>query len=244
MIKEIIRTAVNLLGFDIRKYNINNVDSLLISKCLDVLKIDLLMDVGANIGQYGSMIRKGGYTKSIISFEPLASAFKSLKETAAKNKDWRVYNYGVGSTDGEVVINVSENSVSSSLLDVMEASTKVEPSSKFSKTETIKLTSLNKFCKDASITNQNVYLKLDVQGYELEVLKGASEIVAMIKGIQIELSTTTLYMGAPLYVDVIMHLREMGFELYSVIPEFRNPETGRLLQFDGIFIRKDILNIL
>jgi FkbM family methyltransferase len=244
MIKGIVRKVINFIGFDIRKFNINNVDSLLILRCMEVLNIDLIIDVGANTGQYGTMIRKAGYSKSIVSFEPLKAAFTQLEKSTKGFGDWKVYNLGIGNTVGEVVINVAENSVSSSLLDVMEASVKVEPSSKFSRTETIQLITLNKYHKDSGSLNKNIYLKIDVQGYELEVLKGATDIIPNVKAMQLELSTTPLYAGAPEYDEVIMKMKEIGFELYSVLPEFRNPVTGRLLQFDGIFVRKEILDSL
>jgi hypothetical protein len=79
---------------------------------------------------------------------------------------------------------------------------------------------------------------LDIQGYELEALKGARNSLQFIKLIQVELSLVALYEGSPLYKEVIAHIENNGFELYSIIPGFMDAKTGRLLQFDGIFLRK------
>lgn len=241
MIRELIKNIFKLCGLYVRGYNIHNVNSLLILKCTELFDIDLIVDVGANIGQYGKEMRSVGYNGAIVSFEPLKTPFERLKKESQKFSDWESYNFGIGRSDGEVPINVSENWVSSSLLDVTETSVTAEPSSRFRNTETVQLISLNKFWENYKHDNRNVYLKIDVQGYELEVLEGASNLLQCTKAIQIELSTTPLYLNAPLYLDVISYLADLGFELFNLEPEFRNPNTGRLLQLDGIFVRKELL---
>jgi FkbM family methyltransferase len=82
-------------------------------------KIDTLLDIGANAGQYASSMRELGYAHKIISFEPLSSAYGKLKRKAKGDDNWFVNNHALGDKDGKAVINVSGNSVSSSILDLL-----------------------------------------------------------------------------------------------------------------------------
>ena len=83
----------------------------------------------------------------------------------------------------------------------------------------------------------NLFLKVDTQGYEREVLLGTGEILSRVSMMQLELSLTPLYEGAPVFEELIGFVRSIGYELYNLIPGFRNPESGRLLQVDGFFVR-------
>lgn len=85
---------------------------------------------------------------------------------------------------------------------------------------------------------KNIYLKIDVQGFELEVLKGATAILSKVKVVQLEMSFVPMYKNGPLFGEILSFLDMIGFELYTIIPEFRNEISGRLLQADGIFVRK------
>ncbi len=83
-----------------------------------------------------------------------------------------------------------------------------------------------------------ILLKIDTQGYEEQVLKGADEIISKIKGIHLELSIVPLYEGQILFEEMLNQLKEMGFALYHLSPGFKDYRTGRLLQFDGTFFRE------
>lgn len=242
--KELIKRCFNAIGVEVHKYNFHHNDQLLIAKCISLLNVDLVFDIGANRGQYARRLLRSGYRNKLISFEPIAKAFQALKHNANKFNNWEAYHLGVGSQSGNLAINVSENVYSSSVLEVTETSIGAAPDSKIMREERISMTTLNEFFKSHQINSQKIYLKLDVQGFELEVLKGASEVLSQVIAIQVELSTTPLYKGSPLYLDVITYLKNLNFDLFSVLPEFRNPNSGRLLQFDGIFVRSEILKNL
>jgi len=80
-------------------------------------------------------------------------------------------------------------------------------------------------------------MKIDVQGYELQVLEGASNILSKIKGMQIELSLVLLYENQLLFLDMLDYITNLGFEIYDILPVFKDRQSGKLLQFDGIFFR-------
>ncbi len=86
---------------------------------------------------------------------------------------------------------------------------------------------------------ERIFLKLDVQGFEYKVLQGAERFLARVAGIQIELSLVPLYDGEHLFHSMLHDLEERGFEMWSLIPGFVDPETGRLLQLDAIFFRAE-----
>lgn len=238
MIKEFIKNVFRIFGLELKQYNIQNSEYLLIKRCTDYYQIDLMVDVGANSGQYATSVRNAGYTKQLISFEPLSNAFSKLKKAATGDAAWEVFNLGLGSTKQELMINVSENLASSSFLSVTSLSTNAEPLSDFIGTEKVSVVRLDNFLMERVHSFTNIFLKIDVQGFELEVLKGAEGILKNVKAIQLEMSFVSLYKGGPLYSDILTWVRDNDFEVYSIIPGFRNLESGQLLQADGIFIKK------
>jgi FkbM family methyltransferase len=234
-IKRVLRTY----GIELTKFNPNNSNDALLLKCLNHFNIEFVIDVGANIGQYGNSIRQAGYKNHIISFEPISSVYKVLKSNIDSDKRWEAHNFGIGKGNEETIINVSKNLASSSILNVTEASTNAEPLSGFESKEIIQIISLDEFFENKGIKD-NIYLKIDVQGYELEVLKGCQKMISQISVIQIEMSFIELYNDGPLFKDILEKMEYFGFEIYSIIPDFRDPVTGRLLQADGIFVNKKL----
>lgn len=85
---------------------------------------------------------------------------------------------------------------------------------------------------------KRIYLKIDTQGFEKPVLLGARGIMDKIVGIQLEMSVVPLYDGQALFQELLTWLDDAGFEMWGVVPGFMNRTTGRMLQFDGIFYRK------
>jgi hypothetical protein len=83
-----------------------------------------------------------------------------------------------------------------------------------------------------------VLLKIDTQGYELEVLRGAPAMLARASAVQIEMSLAPLYEGQLLMRDLWQVLEDAGFELWTLVPVFVDPGSGRLLQVDAAFFRK------
>ncbi len=117
------------------------------------------------------------------------------------------------------------------------ASLEAEPKTRTTHTEKIRITTIDSFFSSDGPFDKEILLKLDIQGYELEALKGALQSLSAIKLIQSELSFTRLYDGGPLYDEVVAFLNQQGFEIFTIIPGFRNKDSGRMLQADGIFVR-------
>lgn len=201
-------------------------------------QITKVFDVGANVGKYGIGLREIGYKGDIISFEPLSKTYLELNKKTEKDKKWRAYNIALGDFDGESEINIAGNVDSSSLLDMLPAHLNSAPQSKYIGKEKIIVKKLDNIYKDLCNENDQVYMKIDTQGFEKQVLDGALDSLSKIKGLQIEMSIIPLYKGSLTYLEMISYLKEKGFEIQGMDPGFSDPSTGRLLQFDGIFFRE------
>jgi FkbM family methyltransferase len=198
--------------------------------------IDMVIDVGANEGQFASALLSTGYTGSIVSFEPLAEAYEKLSQLSKNHADWHVpTRCAVGSSVGSVEINVSENLVSSSILPMLGGHVAAAPGSKYVGKELVPMITLDAFNSQRSLNHP--FIKIDTQGYELEVLHGASELLAEASGIQVEVSIAALYDGQPDFLRLLEFIRDAGFELWAINPGFREPGSGKLLQFDAVFFR-------
>lgn len=231
-------------GVEVNWYNPGQSDTARLFRLLAFHEIDAVIDVGANDGGYGKLLRRGGYADVILSFEPLVTAHKKLVQAAAGDPKWRVApRMAIGSSNGEVEINIAGNSTSSSILPMHSVHESVVPQSRYIGTEKTPLNRLDDFAFPFIQSSKNLLLKIDTQGYELPVLDGAEALLKRVRGIQLELSLVPLYAGQILYKEMIELLTTKGFELWSVMPGFVDESNGRMLQMDGVFFRADILGI-
>jgi FkbM family methyltransferase len=199
--------------------------------------VTVVLDVGANAGQYASRIREAGYGGRIVSFEPLFEAHAALEGIAATDPNWECRRLALGSEAGSAQINVAGNSWSSSLLEMGERHRRSAPESEYVATEKVPVARLDDIRDELMAADDRAWLKLDVQGFELEVLRGAEETLPQVVGLQAELSLVPLYEGAPLWREVVDHLSERGFRLAGFEQGFEDLETGETLQVDGVFVR-------
>ena len=240
IIRRILKKIFRLVGLKVSRYNPLDPDSVLLQQFLVNQKVDLVLDVGANTGQYASMLRGLGYKNKIISFEPQKEAYLSLSENSTKDKLWDIAPRGaIGAEDGEITINLSKNSVSSSVLPILDSLIEYAPETEYFGKETVPLFKLDTITKPYSIESfSSILLKIDVQGFEKSVIQGSLEILPIVNALQLELSLVPLYENQVLLYEMIGMLDNLGFEIYGIIPGFTDIRTGRMLQVDGIFTRK------
>jgi FkbM family methyltransferase len=199
--------------------------------------VSTVLDVGANTGQFALQLRALGYAGRIVSFEPLHDAFRELVRNAAADPLWECHHVGLADATRAGVINVSENSYSSSLLPVSPVSLAIEPSIGYVRSEAIALRRLDDLFDEVCQSTDTVYLKVDTQGYELPVINGALASLRRIKLVQLETSFFPVYVGEPLADEMIGFLRHLGFRVVSIEPGWEDPVTAELLQADVIFVR-------
>jgi len=233
-VKFAIQRALRSFGWEMRRFELG--EAALLAKELTRRDIRMVLDVGANQGQYAAALYSKGYAGKLVSFEPLSQAHRDLSRIAARHPGWAVHRRcALGARPGTVQLNVSENLVSSSILPMQPAHTDAARSSRYvsvENTDEVTLDSLPEYWSTSP-----AFLKIDTQGYELEVLKGAEAALRKVAGVQLELSLAPLYQGQPDYLELLSLLRSAGFSMWDLNPGFRAPASGRLLQFDAVFFR-------
>jgi FkbM family methyltransferase len=199
--------------------------------------IDLLFDIGANIGQYALEMRDLGYTGWLVSYEPLSTAFRELDKRAARDPKWKTVRAGLGREPGTAVLHVAANSQSSSLLPMLDQHVQSAPESRTIGTETVTIETLATVLAEHAELGKRPFVKIDAQGFERQILEGAGSALAGVVGLQLEMSLVPLYEGESLMSDMLAYLQALGFELMSLESGYTDPQTGRMLQLDGIFFR-------
>jgi FkbM family methyltransferase len=242
MVRDLIRSAFRQLGYDIRRYSPETVQDAQLGAMLTGHNVDLVLDVGANTGQFAWTLRKRiGYPGRIVSFEPMAAAHEELRKAASGDSRWEIApRAALGAASGSILINISGNSVSSSVLPMLDTHASAAPESRYVGKETVPLVTLDEAAFDSLQASSAPFLKIDTQGYEAEVLKGAPAVLAKCVGVQIEMSLVPLYAGQVLILDLWNLMNQAGLELWSMTPAFIDPRSGRLLQVDATFFRKGI----
>jgi FkbM family methyltransferase len=198
------------------------------------LGIETIIDIGANVGQFGIDIRNAGFKGQIISYEPIGSIFEDLKKTSEKFPPWKVFKEGLGEAGSYEKINISGNDgLSSSFLEMKDVHLKNFPNSKFVGSEFVKITTLDDEINRMDIDPTKVLLKIDAQGFEAYVLKGAQKNLAKIPLSYIELSLYPLYENEKPFLVILNFLDTRGHQLVEIFRGVR-ALNGDLLQVDII----------
>jgi FkbM family methyltransferase len=203
--------------------------------------IDLIVDVGANDGEYAVSVRRLGYTGRIVSFEPLPDAAAALRARHAHDRRWTSRELALGDSSGMAQLRVAGNSASSSFLPMLPSHERHAPESAVVGTVTVRVATLDELADEVIGQASRPFLKLDTQGFEHKVLDGARATIGRFAGIQMELSIEPLYEGAPGYIDMLRRMTELGLVVMGIEPGFSDRETGRLLQFDVLAFRPALL---
>ena len=206
--------------------------------------VDVVLDVGANIGQYSRKLIRSGYKGRIVSFEPLPDAFEVLRESRTGIAQWQIENFALGGENTTATLNIAGNSMSSSLQDMCDEHVAAAPESAYISSVDVQVKRLDDVFDDYVQPNERCYLKLDVQGHEHHVLQGASGCLDRILAVQMEVSLEMLYEGQQLWRESIQTMEDLGYQLMTLEPGFRDRKTGAMLQADGIFVRRDAVSDL
>lgn len=235
-----IKRLANVFGVELNRYRPERSEAGQLKMLFDRYGVNVVFDVGANIGQYASAIRAAGFSGRIVSFEALSSAHGelALNRSASRDMNWLVAPMGaIGSEDGQISINIAGNSASSSVLPMLDQHLNAAPHSRYTGSEIVPLRRMDSLANQYLDDGSRIFLKIDTQGYESEVLDGASALMERVSGVQLELSLASLYGGQPRYEQLINRMSDAGFMMRALWPGFRDENTGELLQFDAAFFR-------
>lgn len=237
-----VRRLVRRLGYDVHRYR-----PLLASydggdfpyrrnRLLCGHRIELVLDVGANEGQYARELRGSGYEGKIVSFEPVAAPYAVLARRAAGDPSWDCRRLALSDADGDESIHVCADSKFSSFLELRNT-----PGGGYGSTvvatETVPAQRLDSIAGELLAAELRVWMKLDVQGHEARVLRGAAATLARLDAVELELSVSPQYEGQSSYRDILDVLEAEGFVLAGIDSGFTDEATGRMLEMDAILVR-------
>lgn len=209
-------------------------------KQLESLNVNVVFDIGSNTGQYAAGLRKAGYQGRMISFEPLSQPFATLERRASKDPLWDCRRHALGDADGTVSVNIAGNAAqSSSVLPMLKSHQDAFPPANYVGAEDVAVYRLDSVASEILRPTDVTFLKIDVQGFEKQVLAGSETTLAnSCVGMQLELSFLPLYEGSMLIPEALEWAYSMGFTLTGLLPCFIDPRDGRMLQADGVFLRE------
>jgi FkbM family methyltransferase len=240
VLKSIVRKALATSGYRLQRIVASNDHATQLALALKRFSVDVVLDVGANEGQFACGLRRAGYRGRIVSFEPLPDAHAKLSAHAARDPEWLVHpQTAIGDFDGEISINVAGNSVSSSVLPMLDAHAQAARSSIYVATLEVPITRLDTVFRRYLRDSDHAFMKIDTQGFEKQVLDGAVETLRHMRGVHCEMSIIELYEGQQLWKDMLSRLEGAGFGLWCLQEGFTDERDGRSLQFDATLFRTE-----
>jgi FkbM family methyltransferase len=200
-------------------------------------EVELVLDVGANVGQFAHATRISGYNGPLWSFEPVKAIFNKLAHKSRKDAQWKASNFAVGAKEGAATIHVSALSLFSSIKPYTRAATDFDPRSRTAYDEEVRVKTLDGIVDS---NTKNIFLKVDTQGFEQEVLAGAADVLKRCVGVQLELSIEHLYEDVWSFGEALAYLETMGFVPAQIRPvNFSRQFPASAVEFDCIFRRAE-----
>ena len=221
---DVIRYQINkLIDIDIVRASGQHTLRTHIQRVLSDYAVDVIIDVGANEGGFGVSIRSLGFAGDIYSFEPVAEAFEKLSLASADDPQWTVFNFALGAEEGESIINISKFSQMSSILDANDYGNSWEPM-KVESHQKIRIRTLDNCFEEGLIPRQKrVLLKMDTQGFDLQVFRGGNIFLENVCCMLSELSLIPIYIGMPHYLEALSEYESKGFAVSGFYPITRHP---------------------
>jgi FkbM family methyltransferase len=203
-------------------------------------KIDVVIDVGANLGQFGESLRSDGYRGRIVSFEPIRADFEVLSRRAAADGNWEAHRSAVGASTGTARLHVSKLSVYSSILGLADTALLHDERMAIDHVEDVPVRTIDEIA--GGLTGR-IFLKVDTQGYEKQVLEGASKTIPRLLGIQLEIPVIRIYDGQWQFKEAFDSMSEIGFVPAQIQPVgYHGSDKVSATEFDCLFRPMGVLD--
>ena len=202
--------------------------------------IKVILDVGANTGQFAQRFHEIIPQAKIYSFEPIKHCFDELKKNT-KDINIQAFNIALGDKEEQVEINISKHTPSSSLLEMADLHKEVFAGTDFQQKETISVKRLDDVAPQFGKL-ENILLKIDVQGFEDRVISGGQETLKQVDTIVIETSFQELYHGQLLFDGIYRQLTDLGFVFGGNLSQAFNPKDGGILYAESLFFNTRFKN--
>jgi FkbM family methyltransferase len=242
--RKLIRKFLQKFKYDIVKLQPEYISGKLDKASLEIeykwLKdqgIKSIIDIGANEGQFSEKIRLLFPHATIYAFEPLPDVCKKLVQNFKNDNHFSAFNVGIGETKATLTINCNESTASSSFLSMTDLHKENFTHAVKAKAMEVPIETLDNILND-KIINRPLLIKMDVQGFEDKVIAGGKNILSLADIIITELSFEKLYKEQPLFDDIYKALSDLGFNYCGSIDQLRSPESNKILQADGVFMKK------
>ena len=235
-----IRSLINRFGFDVvRTATFNNELGDHLRNVIAAQRIDAVLDVGANRGGYGQLLRRIGFTGRIYSFEPVSVVFEKLLEAARGDDKWTCHNFALSDAAGEHAINVYEGDVFSSFLNVNDYSKDIWSNLRDQTVENVRLARLDAVLDELPefAGCSRLMIKLDTQGYDLLAFRGASGVLDRVEALQSEITLVPLYDRMDDPYKVLAEYRDAGFYTSGMYPINRDPSLA-IVEYDCVLVAR------
>ena len=235
-LKSMVLRAFDSLGYTLipKWRDRNRALAILTHDLISKHAIDCVIDVGANVGQYRRFIRhEVEFGGPIVSYEPQPELADTLRNAAATDRNWHIHNFALGAEETELILNVMERSVFSSFLQPDNSATPQFKGNRVAGQHKVPVRRLDS--QPLPQGCERLLLKCDTQGFDMEVIRGASAMLPCVAAIQVELGLTRIYRGLPPYFEVLAELDALGFQPAGFFPVSRNANLSTI-EFDCVLV--------
>jgi FkbM family methyltransferase len=235
----VLKKLARQFGYDLRKhYKVPTTTAeATMMNVINHYQIDLVLDVGANVGQFGKQLRKEGYEGELHSFEPVSNTFKQLEAACSSDPKWHCHQEALGATSGKMEINVMDSSDFSSFRTPSEFGKNRYKKLRVIGTEEINVSTVTEFLTRHNLTGSRTFLKMDTQGYDLDVLEGAEGALGNILAMQSEISLTPLYEGMPTYLESLKAYNDHGYAVAGLHPVNKSEDLS-IIEIDCLVVSR------
>lgn len=230
-IKSLINEAMHSLGYDIGR--LHGIEQ---AAWLSELGITTVLDIGANVGQFSTSVRKALPDARIYAFEPIEECFAALSHNMREDNLVQCFPYALGSEDGSTVFNKNDFTPSSSLLPLTNTHVAEFPRTAKTSATKVEVRRLDSVAPTLDLSGP-LLVKMDVQGFELHVVEGGRETLPRANVIITEVSFAEFYKGQPSFDDLYRELRNLGLNFCGVVGQIHSTRDDRPLFCDALFIR-------
>jgi FkbM family methyltransferase len=238
-----VKGVMRRSGFEVRRTNVTGSVGSFAIALIRAKDLNCVIDVGANLGQYASMLREEGYRGPIVSVEPVTASFEALRARSADDAQWSAVQLALGAASGEQSINITGHSTMASFLEpAQEAIARWDFVDAARSNETVRTARLDEVLDELVPGDdaRRLYLKIDTQGWDLEVLRGADGVLDDVKVIQTELSFKPLYEGQVGYSEMLRYLDGLGYEIAGFFPIVYD-DNWSVIEADCVLVRREPL---
>jgi FkbM family methyltransferase len=221
----------------VRRYPPTNALDQELRRIIATYDISTIIDVGAHVGGFALRRREQGFDGRLISIEPFEASYVALAAMAANDDHWEAIQVALGGSDGTKRMHqYTGDGQFNSLRDLDDHATEYKSDLRSIASVEVGMCRLDAIWPSIGADARSSLLKIDTQGYDLEVIAGAGDLISSFPAVLAEVAIKPLYEGAPLFEELVAAMRERGFEITGTFPLHRYADGVRVIEFDCTFI--------